>query len=831
MLELTPATVRLGATAANKEEAIRQVAMLLVEAGYIAPAYVESMLAREQQANTYLGNGIAIPHGMGQDRELIHRTGIAVLQLASVVPWKDDAQARLLIGIAARSDEHLPLLANLVDVLGDVDLATQLATTSDPQVIIRHLTRPRTPGASAEAVWEDGPAVTVPIGSHAGLHARPATVFVDLANQFAAAIQVSYNGQTANGKALAALLRLGAPHGAPIRIAARGPDAEAAVAALGAAVAAGLEDEAPTLTPDSETFRWRPARSDRAVIGVAASPGLAIGPLYHYQVRRLVVRDVAENAAREHERLHAALATAREELGTIYESVRERAGRGEAAIFRAHQALLADPELVAQVEGLIDEGHGAAWAWQRAIEERVGTLQRLADERLAARAVDLNDVGQRVLRLMVAVETEAPALPAGPVILIAEDLLPSDTARLDPRLILGLATASGGPTSHTAIIARSLGIPALVGAGPALLEQPAGAPGILDGGAGALYVNPEADDLESARRAQAELARLRNVEYQTRYEPALTTDGHRIEVLANVQRPSEAEPAVNAGAEGIGLLRTEFLFLERATPPGEEEQYEAYAAMVRALNGLPLTIRTLDIGGDKAVPYLDLPPEDNPFLGVRGLRLCLRRPDLFRPQLRAIYRAACLGPVRLMFPMVATLEELRQAKAIAEEVRLEVDAPPIDIGIMVEVPSTALMAAEFAAEADFFSIGTNDLTQYVLAMDRLHPALAKQVDGLHPAVLRLVDQVARAAQAAGRHVGVCGGVAGEPHGAAILAGLGVHELSMSIPSVAAVKARLRSLSLEQARDLARRALACRTADEVRGLTIGARVAGVGGGQR
>jgi phosphocarrier protein FPr len=664
MFELTTDTVRLQARPRDKEEAIRQVGRLLVEAGYIAPGYVESMLGREQQANTYLGNGIAIPHGLGQDRELIRRTGIAVLQLAEEVAWKDGERARLLIGIAARSDEHLALLANLVDVLGDEAMANQLATTDDPQLIIERLTRPR-----------------------------------------------------------------------------------------------------------------------------------------------------------ERERLHGALATARDELGAIYESVRERAGKGEAAIFRAHQALLADPELVGQVEGLIDDGHGAAWAWQRAIEERVGAMQRVADERLAARAADLSDVGQRALRLMVVAETSAAALPAEPVILVADDLLPSDTARLDPKLILGLCTAAGGPTAHTAIIARSLGIPALVGAGPALLELPAGAACILDGSAGALYIEPGAADVESARQAQAELAKLRDVEYQTRYQPALTTDGHRVEVVANVQRPSEAGPAVNAGAEGIGLMRTEFLFLERATPPSEEEQYQAYAEMVRALNGLPLIIRTLDIGGDKAVPYLDLPPEENPFLGIRGLRLCLRRPDLFRPQLRAIYRAALLGPVKIMFPMVATLEELRAAKAIAEEVRAEVGAPAVELGIMVEVPSVVLMAAEFAREADFFSVGTNDLTQYALAMDRLHPALAKQVDGLHPAVLRMVDQTVRAAEAAGKWVGVCGGVAGEPRGAAILAGLGVRELSVSLPSVAAVKARLRGLSLAQAQTLARKALACATAEEVRQLPI------------
>lgn len=819
MFELTTANVRLHATPATKEEAIRQVGQLLVEGGFIAPAYVDSMLGREQQANTYLGNGIAIPHGMGQDRELIRRTGIAVLQVADGVAWKDGEQARLLIGIAARSDEHLTLLANLVDVLGDEAVANQLATTDDAQLIIRHLTRPRE-AAVAEAAWSDGHSAEVPITSHAGLHARPATVFVGLAGQFASEVQVAYNDQVANGKALAALLRLGAPHGASIRIAARGPDAEAAVAALAAAVEAGLDDAAPAADSGSEGFSWQPVSTGRAVLGVAASPGLAIGPLYHYQAQQLVVRDNAESPARERERLHGALATARDELGAVYDSVAERAGRGEAAIFRAHQALLADPELVAQVEGLIDAGHGAAWAWQRAIEERVGAMQRVADERLAARAVDMNDVGQRALRLMVAAETRETALPDEPVILVAEDLLPSDTARLDPKRILGLCTAAGGPTAHTAIIARSLGIPALVGAGPALFDQPAGIRCILDGSAGALYVEPDAADLESAQAAQAELAKLRDVEYRTRYEPALTTDGHRVEVVANVQRPSEAEPAVNAGAEGIGLMRTEFLFLERATPPGEEEQYEAYAAMVQALNGLPLIIRTLDIGGDKAVPYLDLPPEENPFLGVRGLRLCLRRPDLFRPQLRAVYRAAMLGPVKLMFPMVATLDELRTAKAIAEEVRAEVGGPVVEIGIMVEVPSVVLMAAEFAREVDFFSIGTNDLTQYALAMDRLHPALAKQVDGLHPAVLRMVDQTVRAADAAGRWVGVCGGVAGEPRGAAILTGLGVRELSVSLPSVAAVKARLRSLSFAQLQAFARRALACSSAEEVRQLPLG-----------
>jgi phosphocarrier protein FPr len=411
------------------------------------------------------------------------------------------------------------------------------------------------------------------------------------------------------------------------------------------------------------------------------------------------------------------------------------------------------------------------------------------------------------------------ALPDAPVIVVADDLTPSDTARLDPKRTLGICTASGGPTSHTAIIARSLDIPAVVGAGAALLELPNGTTCVLDGGGGKLYVEPNAADIESAQQFQSDLARQRDAEYETRYQPALTTDGHRVEVVANIGKASEAAQAVDAGAEGVGLMRTEFLFLERDTPPSEDEQYQAYTTMTSALNGLPLIIRTLDIGGDKVVPYLNLPHEENPFLGVRGVRLCLRHPELFLPQLRASYRASETGPVKIMFPMITTLEDLRAARAVAEQVRADLGVPPVEIGIMVEVPSTALMANEFAREFDFFSIGTNDLTQYALAIDRQHPALAKQADALHPAVLRLINMTVRAADLAGKWVGVCGGIAGDPRGAVILTGLGVSELSMSIPSVAAVKAKLRQISYTKATALAKKALLCTTADEVRQLAL------------
>ena len=384
---------------------------------------------------------------------------------------------------------------------------------------------------------------------------------------------------------------------------------------------------------------------------------------------------------------------------------------------------------------------------------------------------------------------------------------------------MGFCTAGGGPTSHSAIIARALGIPAVVGAGPAVLHQTENSQAILDGNRGSLYLSPSAATLASAHQARQEMEALREAEKLRCYEPALMTDGYRVEIVANIGRASEAVQAVNAGGEGIGLLRTEFFFLERSEPPTEEEQFAALKEMVTALNGLPLIIRTLDIGGDKKVPYINMPSEENPFLGVRGIRLCLARPELFRPQLRAIYRASAYGPVKIMFPMISTLEELEAAKSVAAEIRWEIGAGPVDIGIMVEVPSAVLMAEEFAQEVDFFSIGTNDLTQYTLAMDRGHPMLAKQADGLHPAVLRMVDRTVQAAKAAGKWVGVCGGMAGDPRGAVILAGLGVTELSMTIPSIAAIKAQIRRISSEDAKRVAQQALACRTADEVRALAL------------
>jgi phosphocarrier protein FPr len=640
---------------------------------------------------------------------------------------------------------------------------------------------------------------------------------VDIAKGFDATIRIRRGDRAGDAKSLIAVLNLGVESGAEIRIMAEGPDANEALAALRAAIAAGLEEEetaAGAGTIEAEQVVWEGA----TLAGVAASPGMAAGPIWQYQRGKIVVAATARDPAAELGRLARALESAKRELAELHEEVRSKAGAGRAAIFKAHAEFLEDRGLVDAAEDLIRNGaRSAGYAWERSYTEQAKRLGAQQDALLAARALDLRDVGRRVLRLLAERIEDEPKLPDTPVVLLADDLSPSDTARLDPARTLGICTAAGGPTSHTAIIARSLAIPAVVGAGDSALDIADGTAVVLDGNSGILVLSPTAADRAVAERVQADLAAQREAERRACYQPAIMTDGARIEVVANIAAPEEAAKAVEAGGEGVGLLRTEFLFLGRDQAPTEDEQVAAYSTMVDALNGLPIIIRTLDIGGDKSVPYMAMPAEDNPFLGERGIRLCLNRPELFRTQLRAIFRAASKGPVRIMFPMISTLEELKRAKALTEDVRTELGADPVEIGIMIEVPSAVMMADELAGEVDFFSVGSNDLTQYTLAVDRMHPQLSRQADGLHPAVLRMIDRTVRAADKAGKWVGVCGGIAADPLGVVILTGLGVRELSVSIPSVAAVKAQIRGLSMEAARGLAQRALACSGAAAVRRL--------------
>ncbi len=518
MIQLTPQNIRIGARAGNKNEAIRAVGQVLVESGFIEPGYIESMIGREGQANTYLGNGISIPHGMAKDRELIRATGIAVVQLPEGVEWGPGKMAHLIVGIAAKSDEHLGILAALTDVLDDPARAETLAKTKDPADIISALTQ----GAATEtaAPGEAVPAdVEVPPGAHhvdvkitfsAGMHARPATTFVDIASQFESDISLQRGVKIANGKAMASILKLGAACGDTIRIIAVGPDAEAALLALKEGVESGLGDEEEVKEVITEADKWVPVSGGHALTGVSASPGLAIGPVYQFQTTHIVVEDKLQDADSEKLALKRAIATANEQITDIYEQVSKQSGKGQAAIFRAHLALLNDAEIFQEVSMQIDAGHSAAWSWQQAIERRALELKQIENDRLAERAADLHDIGQRVLRLLSGAEHGAPRLPDHPVILVADDLTPSDTAQLDPKRILGLCTASGGPTAHTAIIARSLDIPCVVGTGASVLEVKPETVCILDGAAGKLYIEPNAEDIESAKRFQVDLENRRN---------------------------------------------------------------------------------------------------------------------------------------------------------------------------------------------------------------------------------------------------------------------------------------------------------------------------------
>ncbi|WP_244239310.1 phosphoenolpyruvate--protein phosphotransferase [Corallococcus carmarthensis] len=818
---LTPSQVRLGWSAVNKAEAIRLVGQVMVESGFISPGYVDSMLKREQVSATFLGHGIAIPHGLPEARDLVLQTGVVVVQFPAGVAWSQDDHARLVVGIAAKSDEHLQVLANLTGVLGDEARSQALASTLDIAVIVEALNGP---------VMEQEPDLELPAapvpGGHSlqvlspspyGLHARPATVLVEVVRRFRADVTVHHEGRQANARSLLSLLRLGAVGGTTLTLTAAGDDAAAVLLALRDAFDASLGEGAPASPTASPLPTVVLDYEGTLVAGLSASPGIAAGPVWAFQRQRLEVDEWAVDAAREHQLLDEAMAGAAAELRQLHDGFMLKAGAQRAAIFKAHLELLDDPEMLSESHGLIDTGLSAGASWRRVFEDRAEGLAELDEPVMAARAADLRDVGLRVLRPLARVLEAEPLFPDHPVVLLAEDLAPSDTAKLDPAMVLGLCTAGGGTTSHTAIIARSLDLPAVVAVGPSVMDLRNGQHCILDGDAGVLVVGPSERDQKKAAHQRERIRTKREEEKLERYRPAITLDGKRVEVAANISEAMEARKAVDAGGEGVGLMRTEFLFLKRDEPPGEEEQYNAYRTMVHALNGLPLILRTLDIGGDKHVPYLSLPAEENPFLGVRGIRLCFEREDLFRTQLRAILRASKEGPVRIMYPMVAMPEELAKARAITESVRREVGADPVETGIMIEVPSAVMMADRLARDVSFFSIGTNDLTQYVLAMDRQHPVLASQADGLHPAVLRMVDLTVKAARRAGIWVGACGGIAGDPSGAVVLSGLGVTELSVAIPSIPAVKALLRGISMADAEGVARRALECGNAAEVRSL--------------
>lgn len=822
---ISPGLVRLGATPRNREDAIRQAGQMLVAAGAIEPGYIDSMMRREAVANTHLGHGISIPHGMVEDRALVKRNALAILQVPDGVAWNPGQTARLVVAIAAQSDAHISVLRRLTRLMQDEPRLEALFSTSDAGTVIAALLDETQQAPAGSPAGDLASAFEWTLDYPNGLHARPASAWVEAARRLETRIQVRSGDRVADPRNLVSLLQLGLRAGDRVVVSAEGPAAATALEQMKATLTALTRQEVADAARAAERAArpaagWQPATALAELVGIAASPGLAIGPAHLLKPAEIAVPDEPCPLTEGGDRLHAALTATREHLAKLADDTGRRLGAAEAAIFRAQSEILADTDLVTLTCQLMVDGHGPAFAWHEATERMARSLEALGNPLLAARAADLRDVGQRVLARLapnLALGT-LKDLPAEPCILIARDLSPSDTAALDMARVIGLVTAQGGPTSHTAILARTLGLPAVVAASDAALELAEGTRMVLDGGAGRLYLDPSEADIASARTAIDAVAARRAREAEERALPAQTTDGTRVEIGANINNAGQAEMALGQGAEGVGLMRTEFLFLERTSSPDEDEQFAAYRAMLEALGDRPLIVRTLDIGGDKQVAHLNLPREENPFLGVRGSRLLLRRPDLLEPQLRALYRAAKAGGnLSIMFPMITALEEVQALRAVAERIRIETGGPAVPLGIMVEVPSAAIMADVLAEYVDFFSIGTNDLTQYALAIDRQHPDLAGEADSLHPAVLRLIRRTVEGAAAHGRWVGVCGGIAGDPFGAALLTGLGVNELSMTPRDIPAVKARLRTASMADLRALADKAVAAHTAAEVRAL--------------
>ncbi len=705
------------------------------------------------------------------------------------------------------------VLAEARSALASKVAQLQLAPTTSP------------PTEETPPAQPTGQEVRLVVQNRLGLHARPAARFVTTASRFQSRItvrNVTRGTGPVNAKSINQVATLGVRQGHEIAITAEGPDAAEALAALKALVESNFGEEEVILAPEAEARPVPITAATGELVGIPASPGIAIGPAHLYiPTTAEVPQHTVDDPEGEWAVLEEAMAVAEEEIHQVRARAAAQVGEYEAAIFDAHALFLEDPALRDRARTYIfEEKLNAAAAWQRAVAEMAESYRRLDDPYMQARAADVMDVGRRVLRLLLG-ETAHPPAPERPSILVAEDLTPSDTAQLDKDMVLGICTALGGATSHSAILARALGIPAVVGVGPRILQVQEGEELALDGTSGRVWVRPPAEvkaRLEAERREWVQVqAHMR----EAAQRPGATRDGHRVHVLANIIGVADARTALDYGAEGVGLMRTEFLFLDRSQPPSEAEQCQVYREVAEVMGSRPLIIRTVDVGGDKPIPYLQVEEEANPFLGWRGIRLCLDRPDLLRTQMRAILRASPGHDVRIMLPMVSTLEEVKAAREIFEEVRAALEreglplAERVPLGIMVEVPAAAVLADVLAPHVDFFSIGTNDLSQYTMAADRTNARVAPLADGMHPAVLRLIRDAVTAAHEVGIPVGVCGEMAGDPVAALVLVGLGVDDLSMNAPAIPRVKAALGEVTLPELQALAREALAMPDAAAVR----------------
>lgn len=646
-----------------------------------------------------------------------------------------------------------------------------------------------------------------------GLHARPAARVAAALAGIDAQVEISAHGRAADAHSPVAMMALGVQRGDVVTANASGRDAEKAVTAL-ESVLERVRETARAAAPEPKTRPVAAAPAPGARLdAVIASRGLAVG-----SAAPLLDADPPIGAARgdasvERARLSAA-------IEAVTARLRAMAASGQGArrgVLEAHEALLSDPGLRLRALAQLEGGASAGAAWRESLRDAAASLAALADPRMAERRADLLDIERQVLRVLNGASPEATTELPAHAIALATELLPSQLLSFDATRLAGVCMAEGGATSHVAILAASMGLPMLVAAGPAVLAIAAGTPLVLDAEQGCLLVAPPAEEQARIATTIGQRAQQRAADIAAARQPALTRDGVRVHVYCNLGAVAETAPAVESGAEGCGLLRTEFLFLDRAQAPDEDEQLDTYQAIATALAGRTLTIRTLDAGGDKPLAYLPQAAEENPALGLRGLRTSLAQPQLLEAQLRAVARVAPAGQCRVLLPMVTELDEVRTVRKRLDAISMAFGTPAPQLGIMIETPASALLADQLCAEVDFLSIGSNDLSQYTLAMDRLHPTLAARLDAVHPSVLRLIERTARAAHGRGIEVGVCGALASDAAAVPLLVGLGVRELSVVPAQIPRIKSRLRSFSSVDCAQLAQRALAAHSASEVRAL--------------
>ena len=559
--------------------------------------------------------------------------------------------------------------------------------------------------------------------------------------------------------------------------------------------------------------------------GISRSRGVAVGNVYRYIQEEIVIPDytVAEDKVEEEiGKFAAAMAATLKQLDTIRQKALDEMGPEEAAIFEAHMQIAQDPSLSDGIKSLVESSHtNVVAATAQTIETFANIFLGMEDPYMRERGADIKDIGDRLMRNMLGMNPRGLSHISGEVILVAQDLAPSDTASLDKNVVKGIVTAAGGPTSHAAIMARTLEIPAVMGVGD-IESFVDGDKAVVLGTDGIVEMNPSDADWDEytnqAAAFQEELKRLR----ESANLEATTTDGHYVELYGNIGKAKDAKNALTMGAQGIGLYRTEFLYMENDELPAEDVQFEEYKKVAQDMKGKPVIIRTMDIGGDKELKCLDLPSEMNPFLGYRAIRISLNRPDIFKVQLRALLRASAFGDIHIMYPMIASVEEVKQANAMLDECKEELTAEgkefnkDIKVGIMIEVPAAAVISPILAKYVDFFSIGTNDLCQYTLAVDRMNEAIGSLYQPLHPGVLRLIKHVIDASHEQGKFTGMCGELASDPVATMILLGLGLDEFSMTASSIPLIKNILRSVSKAECEEVANKALTMDTAEEITG---------------